>query len=129
MGLESFYIPSREYEERTNDLLMTFYWILKEKDGKNEFHLASKDEAEMTMKEIFHSPVVNITDDEIFDNLQRGIKMDWLRIKVDDVKNPNIEIEAEPNNTGRERKAFFLYKDKEMWRVKVIVQNEKGECL
>ena len=129
MELESFYIPSRGYEERTNDLLMTFYWILKEKDGKNEFYLASKDEAEMTMNEIFHSPVVNITDDEIFDNLQRGIKMDWLRIKVDDVKNPNIEIEAEPNNTGRERKAFFLYKDKEMWRVKVIVQNEKGECL
>lgn len=129
MGLESFYIPSREYEERMNDLLMTFQWILKEKDGKNEFYLASMDEAEMTMNEIFHSPVVNITDDEIFDNLQRGVKMDWLRIKVDDVKNPNIEIEAEPNNTGRERKAFFLYKDKEMWRVKVIVQNEKGEYL
>lgn len=30
MGLEEFYIPSREYEERTNNLLMTFHWILED---------------------------------------------------------------------------------------------------
>lgn len=129
MGLENFYVPSREYKERTNDLLMTFYWILKEKNGKNEFHLASKNEADMTMNEIFHSPVINITDDEVFDNLPRGVRIDWIGVKVDDMKNMDVKVEAEPNNTGKERRAFFLHKDEDMWRIKVIVQDEKGECL
>lgn len=129
MGLENFYIPGREYEERTNDLLMTFCWILREKDGKSEFYLASRDETDATMNEILHSPVINITDDEVFDNLLRGVKIDWLGVKVDDMKNIDVKIEAEPNNTGKERRAFFLYKDKDMWRLKIIVQNEKGECL
>ena len=129
MGLEGFYIPGREYEERTNNLLMTFHWILKEKDGENEFCLASEDEAEMTMNEILHSPVINIDDNEVSSNLLRGVRIDWLGVKIYDIESLNIEAEAEPNNTGKKRRAFLLYKEEDMWRVKIIVQNEKGEYL
>ena len=122
MGLEGFYIPSREYEERTNSLLMTFQWILKEEDGENEFSLASKDEAEMTMNEILHSPVINIDDNEVSSNLLRGVRIGWLGVKIYDKESLNIEAEAEPNNTGKKRRAFLLYKEEDMWRVKIVVQ-------
>lgn len=122
MGLEGFYIPSREYEERTNNLLMTFQWILKEEDGENEFSLASKDEAEMTMNEILHSPVINIDDNEVSSNLLRGVRIGWLGVKIYDKESLNIEAEAEPNNTGKKRRAFLLYKEEDMWRVKIVVQ-------
>lgn len=122
MGLEGFYIPSREYEERTNNLLMTFQWILKEEDGENEFSLASKDEAEMTMNEILRSPVINIDDNEVSSNLLRGVRIGWLGVKIYDKESLNIEAEAEPNNTGKKRRAFLLYKEEDMWRVKIVVQ-------
>ena len=122
MGLEGFYIPSREYEERTNNLLMTFQWILKEEDGENEFSLASKDEAEMTMNEILRSPVINIDDNEVSSNLPRGVRIGWLGVKIYDKESLNIEAEAEPNNTGKKRRAFLLYKEEDMWRVKIVVQ-------
>lgn len=129
MGLEGFYIPGREYKERTNNLLMTFHWILKEEDGENEFCLASKDEAEMTMDEILRSPVINIDDNEVSSNLLRGVRIGWLGVKIYDMESLDIEAEAEPNNTGKKRRAFLLYKEEDMWRVKIVVQNEKGECL
>lgn len=129
MGLEGFYIPGREYEERTNNLLMTFHWILKEKDGENEFCLASKDEAEMTMNEILRSPVINIDDNEVSSNLLRGVRIDWIGVKICDMESLNIEAEVEPNNTRKKRRAFLLYKEEDVWRVKIIVQDEKGECL
>ena len=122
MGLEGFYIPSREYKERTNNLLMTFQWILKEVDGENEFCLASKDEAEMTMNEILRSPVINIDDNEVSSNLLRGVRIGWLGVKIYDKESLNIEAEAEPNNTGKKRRAFLLYKEEDMWRVKIVVQ-------
>lgn len=125
MGLEGFYIPGREYEERTNNLLMTFHWILKEKDGENEFCLASEDEAEMTMNEILRSPVINIDDNEVSSNLLRGVRIDWIGVKICDMESLNIEAEVEPNNTGKKRKAFLLYKEEDVWRVKIVVQNNR----
>lgn len=125
MGLEGFYIPGREYEERTNNLLMTFHWILKEKDGENRFCLASEDEAETTMDEILRSPVINIDDNEVSSNLLRGVRIDWIGVKICDMESLNIEAEVEPNNTGKKRKAFLLYKEEDMWRVKIVVQNNQ----